>query len=100
MQTSILEASYFTGLIDPAGKNSGVQAFICSRIFFAEEKKRLKQGGGIFIEDQYPAPGKWMDGWESRRRSEGGYDWCKIKHYEDSGAARLCVCGKRPILKS
>ena len=33
----------------------------------------------VFIEDKYDAHGKWMDGWESKRRRDGGNDWAIIK---------------------
>jgi allantoicase len=79
MQTSILEASSFTGLIDLATEKLGGKALICSDEFFAEKENLLKPGRGIFIEDKYTERGKWMDGWESRRRRDKGYDWCIIK---------------------
>ena len=33
----------------------------------------------IFVPDKYDDHGKWMDGWESRRRRDGGYDWCVME---------------------
>jgi allantoicase len=39
----------------------------------------LKEGRGIFIPDKYTDRGKWMDGWESRRKRTGGNDWCIIQ---------------------
>jgi allantoicase len=39
----------------------------------------LKPGRGIFIPDKYTDRGKWMDGWESRRKRVAGHDWCIIK---------------------
>ena len=33
----------------------------------------------VFVTDKYDDHGKWMDGWESRRRRDGGYDWCIIE---------------------
>jgi allantoicase len=79
MQTSILEASAFSGLIDLACEKLGGKALICSDEFFAEKENMLKPGRGIFIEDKYTPQGKWMDGWESRRRRDNGYDWCIVK---------------------
>ncbi|MBU6454181.1 MAG: allantoicase [Cyanobacteria bacterium REEB67] len=79
MQTSILEASAFSGLIDLATEKLGGKALICSDEFFAEKENMLKPGRGIFIEDKYTPQGKWMDGWESRRRRDNGYDWCIVK---------------------
>lgn len=33
----------------------------------------------VFIPDKYDDHGKWMDGWETRRRRELGYDHCVIR---------------------
>ncbi len=33
----------------------------------------------MFLPDKYTDRGKWMDGWESRRKRSPGYDWCVIK---------------------
>src|SRR5262249_42059824 len=30
-------------------------------------------------EDEYTDRGKWMDGWETRRRREPGFDWCVVR---------------------
>ena len=38
----------------------------------------LSETDPIFIPDKYDNHGKWMDGWETRRRRTG-YDWCLIK---------------------
>ena len=32
----------------------------------------------IFIPGKFTARGKWMDGWESRRRRTPGHDWCVV----------------------
>ncbi len=79
MQTSILEASAFSGTIDLATEKMGGKALSCSDEFFAEKENLLKPGRGIFIPDKYTKNGKWMDGWESRRKRQPGYDWCIIK---------------------
>ncbi len=69
----------FTSLIDLASEKIGGKALICSDDFFAEKENLLKSGRGIFIADKYTDRGKWMDGWESRRKRTPGYDWCIIK---------------------
>jgi allantoicase len=67
------------GLIDLAAERVGGQAILASDEFFAEKENLLKPGRGIFIPDKYTDRGKWMDGWESRRRRTPGNDWCIIK---------------------
>jgi allantoicase len=46
--------------------------------FFAEAKNLLTPGPAVWKEDAYTDQGKWMDGWETRRRREEGHDWCVI----------------------
>jgi len=36
--------------------------------FFAEKENLIKPGRGIFIPGKFTDDGKWMDGWESRRK--------------------------------
>ena len=33
----------------------------------------------VFLEHEYTDRGKWMDGWESRRRRTPGHDWCLVR---------------------
>src|SRR5215203_7536393 len=69
----------FSNLTDLAAERLGGKALLCSDDFFAEKENLLKPGRGIFIPDKYTDRGKWMDGWESRRRRTPGHDWCVIK---------------------
>ncbi|MFX5793496.1 allantoicase, partial [Acinetobacter baumannii] len=39
----------------------------------------LKPGRGEFIPGKYTDNGKWMDGWESRRRRNSEHDICLIR---------------------
>ena len=72
-------APAFTNLTDLAAEKLGGKALICSDDFFAEKENLLKAGRGIFIADKYTDRGKWMDGWESRRKRTPGHDWCIIQ---------------------
>ena len=69
----------FTTLTDLAAERLGGKAILCSDDFFAEKENLLKPGRGIFIPDKYTDRGKWMDGWESRRKRTPGNDWCIIQ---------------------
>jgi allantoicase len=66
-------------MTDLAAEKLGAKAIACSDDFFAEKENLLKPGRGIFIADKYTDRGKWMDGWESRRKRTPGHDWCIIK---------------------
>jgi len=69
------------GLIDLAAARVGGRALAASDEFFAPRHNLLAAGRAVFVEGKYTDRGKWMDGWETRRRRgpEGGYDWCIIR---------------------
>ena len=69
----------FTQLTDLAAERLGGKVLACSDDFFAEKENLIKPGRGIFITDKYTDRGKWMDGWESRRKRTSGHDWCIIQ---------------------
>lgn len=69
----------FINMIDMAAERLGGKAILCSDDFFAEKENLLKPGRGVFIPDKYTDRGKWMDGWESRRKRVPGHDWCIIQ---------------------
>ncbi|MBI1804661.1 MAG: allantoicase [Ignavibacteriae bacterium] len=69
----------FPGLIDLAAERVGGKVLVANDDFFAEKENLLKPGRGVFIPDKYTDRGKWMDGWETRRRRTPGNDWCVIK---------------------
>jgi allantoicase len=72
-------AAAFAGLTDLASEKNGGKALIVSDEFFASKENLLKEGRGIFIPDKFTEFGKWMDGWESRRKRTPGFDWCIIR---------------------
>jgi allantoicase len=67
------------GLVDLAAERLGGKALIANDEFFAEKENLLKPGRGVFIPDKYTERGKWMDGWETRRRRTPGHDWCVVQ---------------------
>lgn len=69
----------FTKLTDLAAERLGGKVLSCSDDFFAEKENLIKPGRGIFIADKYTDRGKWMDGWESRRKRTPGHDWCIVE---------------------
>ncbi len=69
----------FINLLDLAAESLGGKTIMCSDDFFASMENLIKPGRGIFIEDKYTDHGKWMDGWESRRKRTPGNDWCILQ---------------------
>ncbi len=73
------EAAAFAGFIDLASARLGGKAIVANDEFFAEKENLLKPARAIFLPDEYTERGKWMDGWETRRRRTPGHDWCIVK---------------------
>src|SRR5579864_3623447 len=67
------------GMIDLASDLVGGKTLSASDEFFAPKENLLKAAAPIFVPDKYTDRGKWMDGWESRRKRTPGYDWCVIR---------------------
>ena len=71
--------SDFTQLVDLASERIGGKVVSANDEFFAPKENLLKAAAPIFIEDKYTVRGKWMDGWETRRRRTPGHDWCVVE---------------------
>ena len=69
----------FTDLLDLAAERLGGAAVEANDEFFAPKENLVKPGRGVWIDDKYTDRGKWMDGWETRRRRTPGHDWCVIR---------------------
>ncbi len=73
----------FTELVDLAAEGLGGTVIYANDEFFAHKENLLKRGAPIFIEDKYTDWGKWMDGWETRRRRsprlDEACDWCIVR---------------------
>ena len=69
----------FTDLIDLAAEKLGGAVLLANDEFFAPKENLLKPTAPVWAEGKYTDLGKWMDGWESRRRRTPGFDWCIIR---------------------
>lgn len=67
------------GAVNLASPRMGTQTIRCSDDAFGEMARMLADNPAVFKPDVYDDFGKWMDGWESRRRRGGGHDWCVIE---------------------
>ena len=73
----------FTELIDLASEKLGGAVLYANDDFFASKDNLIKPADPIWIEGKYTDDGKWMDGWETRRRRSPRlhekFDWCVIR---------------------
>ncbi len=65
--------------VNLADARLGTKVLWANDEFFAEKENLIKPGRGIFIPDKYTDVGKWMDGWESKRRRVPGNDACILR---------------------
>ncbi len=82
----------FTDLIDLAAERLGGAVLWATDDFFAEKENLLKPQEAIFIEGKYTDRGKWMDGWESRRK-RGYAESSRLYPDYDSAIIRLGLSG-------
>jgi allantoicase len=66
-------------LLDLASECVGGRVIAANDDFFASKENLIKASKPLCIEDRYTDRGKWMDGWETRRRRTPGHDWCIVK---------------------
>jgi allantoicase len=69
----------FLDLIDLAAERLGASVVAANDEFFAPKERLIAPEAPVWMEGRYAERGKWMDGWETRRRREPGYDWCILR---------------------
>jgi len=66
-------------LLDLASERLGGSVLYANDDFFAEKENLLKPAKPVWKEHEYTDRGKWMDGWESRRKRVPGYDFAIVR---------------------
>ena len=69
----------FTDLSDLAAERLGGIVVAANDDFFAPKESLVKGSPPEWREGEYTDRGKWMDGWETRRRRTPGHDWAIIR---------------------
>jgi allantoicase len=69
----------FTDLIDLASERLGGAVLAANDEWFAPKEGLIKPSKPEWREGVYTERGKWMDGWETRRRREPGEDWAIVR---------------------
>ncbi|WP_339860827.1 allantoicase [Thalassospira alkalitolerans] len=65
--------------VNLADERLGATAIFATDDFFADKQRMLQSADAIFYPDKYDDNGKWMDGWESRRKRVEGHDYCVVR---------------------
>ena len=70
----------FLDLVDLASERLGGAVVAANDEFFAPKDNLIRTEAPIWREGKYTDRGKWMDGWETRRRRDNGdHDWCIVR---------------------
>ncbi len=69
----------FAGMVDLASARLGGQALLANDEFFAAKENLLNPQPAVCDPCRYTQRGKWMDGWETRRRRTPGHDWVILR---------------------
>lgn len=62
-----------------ASADFGARVVSCSDEFFAAADRMLQSSEPVFIVGKFDDNGKWMDGWETKRRRQGGHDYAVVR---------------------
>jgi allantoicase len=73
------EDNPFRRWINLAQPRLGAAVVYASDEFFASRERLISSLEPVFVPDKYDEHGKWMDGWESRRRRDAGHDHCIVR---------------------
>ncbi|MBI1198028.1 MAG: allantoicase [Phenylobacterium sp.] len=65
--------------VDLAQPRLGSEVVFATDDFFADKARLIAPAEPVFIPGKYDDNGKWMDGWESRRKRVAGHDWAIVK---------------------
>ena len=65
--------------INLASYKLGARVIEASDDFFAAKERLILDSEPVFKEGLYDENGKWMDGWESRRKRTSGNDYAIIQ---------------------
>jgi allantoicase len=69
----------FPEMVDLAAERLGGAALLANDEFFAPKDNLVRAAPPEWREGIYTERGKWMDGWETRRRRSPGHDWCIVR---------------------
>src|SRR5690606_24322274 len=71
--------AYATRYVNLASADFGAKVLASTDEFFAQAQRMLQAAEPVFIVGKFDDHGKWMDGWETRRRRNGGHDTALVR---------------------
>ena len=74
-----MKQTKFRNTVNLAETKFGSKIIFKTDQFFGAAERIKKKKKPIFKEGVYDSHGKWMDGWETRRKRNAGHDYLIIK---------------------
>lgn len=74
--SALTELQQYTDL---ASERVGGTVLFANDDFFAPKENLIRAAAPVFLPHEYTDRGKWMDGWESRRKRIAGHDFCILR---------------------
>ena len=74
--SALIELQQYTDL---ASERVGGSVLFANDDFFAPKENLVRASTPVFVPHEYTDRGKWMDGWESRRKRIAGHDFCILR---------------------
>jgi len=74
-----MNESKITQMVNLADSRLGAKAVFVTDDWFADVNRMLNHESPVWKEGVFDNAGKWMDGWESRRKRFEGYDFAIVK---------------------
>ncbi len=71
--------AFADSVINLASPRIGTEVIFATDEFFAPRERMLDDRPAVFIADKFDDNGKWMDGWETRRKRNSGHDFCIVQ---------------------
>ncbi len=82
---------YLNGLIDLAQSRLGSKIVYKTDEFFAPANRIINPWPPVFKEGVFDKNGKWMDGWETRRKRSTGHDYLVLKFGKPGTISKIDV---------
>jgi len=79
MSSEVQHDRFSLRYVNLAHPRLGAETLFATDDFFAPSARMLDPDPAVFIPGKFDDNGKWMDGWESRRKRVEGYDYCIVK---------------------
>jgi len=78
-QNSEALTRFSNSCVNLADASLNAKALFATDDFFAAKERMLEPAEPVWKAGLYDEHGKWMDGWESRRKREHGHDYCIVR---------------------